>query len=218
MKIFSKARTGYSSNDIYRFLLPKGRVLDIGCGEGRHATYLKQEGISVIGTDVSIGLLSKVSPDIERVQGDGCHLPFESNIFDSVLCSEVLEHLVTPDECLDEIYRVLKNWGTACFTTPCLNIPIKILVPIYRKLARLDIEHIRKEHLHVFSTKDLLRMLSKSNFEIVSIKYVKFFCIPERSLGISFNKLDSILSNISSKIPSHYFAAGVWIKVRVNKA
>ena len=196
---------------IFRFLQPQGLFLDVGCGEGRHSTYIARKGLEVVGVDISIEHLKKASPVFERVQSDACNLPFRSGSFDSALCFELLEHLSSPESCISEVRRVLKGTGTALFVCPCLNIPCKALIPIYRKLAGVNSE-AANEHLHVFSTQCLEEMLSH-HFEIIALKYVRFLTILENRLGIG-RSFEPILSAAVSKIPLlRYFAACVWIKV-----
>ncbi|RLJ09911.1 MAG: hypothetical protein DRP15_01925 [Candidatus Aenigmatarchaeota archaeon] len=48
---------------------------------------------------------------------DAHNLCFKDNVFDSVLCSEVLEHLREPQAALDEIYRVMRKNGKLLLTT-----------------------------------------------------------------------------------------------------
>ena len=48
----------------------------------------------------------------------GNKFPFEQSIFDSVLCSQVLEHVFTPIDFLNEINRVMKDGGTLLLTVP----------------------------------------------------------------------------------------------------
>lgn len=49
---------------------------------------------------------------------DGKRLPFHDNIFDSIICSEVFEHLFKIEEILLELNRVLKKKGTFLITCP----------------------------------------------------------------------------------------------------
>jgi SAM-dependent methyltransferase len=49
---------------------------------------------------------------------DGKHLPFENETFDSLFCSEVVEHIFDPDEILKELNRVLKPGAKALITVP----------------------------------------------------------------------------------------------------
>jgi SAM-dependent methyltransferase len=174
--------------------------------------YLAKRGLYTIGIDISIKKLKKGESGHERIRADACRLPFEAKVFDCVLCSEVLEHLVNPDQCISEIHRVLKDDSIACLTTPCLNIPIKTLIRFYRKFAGIDPE-LAREHLHVFSSKKLFAML-KPLFEIIDVRYPIFaFSTIERRLGIGYS-FDRALSIIQRKMELlHYFAACVWIKV-----
>ena len=49
---------------------------------------------------------------------DAHHLPFVAGAFDSILCTEVLEHLQEPRRAMSEMYRVLRNRGSLLLTTP----------------------------------------------------------------------------------------------------
>ena len=48
----------------------------------------------------------------------GVALPFQNDVFDGVVCTEVLEHVPSPDDLLREIARVVKPNGIAIFTMP----------------------------------------------------------------------------------------------------
>jgi ubiquinone/menaquinone biosynthesis C-methylase UbiE len=201
----------HSMEDICYFLTPYGTVLDIGCGGGRHSIYLKEKGLQVLGIDISGEQLKKAKTSIEVIRADAHLLPLEANSVDCVLCSEVLEHLAAPDQCINEVHRVLKYGGIACFTTPCLNIPLPAIIPIYRKLIGVKPE-MAKEHLRVFSDKVLINML-RQFFTITDVKYTNFTTIIDRTLGIGYG-LDRPISKITKKLPIlHYLAASVWVKV-----
>ena len=111
--------------DFKKINLPsEPRVLDVGCGEGRHIFGCLNEfqNIFCIGIDQDIPSLSKCKEGLEFfkeldskatvfMQGSVYKLPFENNSFDLVICSEVLEHLEDYHAAIDEIYRVLKPGG-----------------------------------------------------------------------------------------------------------
>ena len=167
-------------------------------------------GTACVGIDISGERLKDVKSSIVVIQADAQRLPLKANSIDCVLCSEVLEHLVDPDQCIGEVHRVLKSGGVACFTTPCLNIPIPALVSIYRKLIGVTPERA-KEHLHVFRDKEVLKML-KQFFRITDIKYTNFTTIIDRTIGIGYG-LDRPLSAITKKLPLlRYLATTVWVK------
>lgn len=109
------------------------RVLDLGCGEGRHAHGLHMlGGIDVVGVDLDEASLRKARDGLAtlpaRASDDPCttrflradatKLEFQDGAFDAVICSEVLEHLPDFDAALVEIRRVLKPGGRLCVTVP----------------------------------------------------------------------------------------------------
>ena len=55
---------------------------------------------------------------IADVKADICHLPFETNTYDTVICNHVLEHIKDDTKALKEIYRVLKPKGMAILQIP----------------------------------------------------------------------------------------------------
>ena len=90
-------------------------VLEVGAGAGRFSIALKERGFSVLATDLSHGMLRRLSQrcsDIPTVVADAHHLPFRDGIFDSVFSSDVLEHLPNPSQAIKEQTRVCRSKGT----------------------------------------------------------------------------------------------------------
>ncbi len=110
------------------------KVLDLGCGFGRHAFEAARRGASVVALDagrdevegvasmfcamVAAGELAEGSLHASVVQGDALHLPFQDETFDRVICSEVLEHLPDDVAAMNELARVLRAGGTMAVTVP----------------------------------------------------------------------------------------------------
>lgn len=88
-------------------------VLDLGCGKGRFAHRLREQGALVVGLDVAFGMLD-AGEGPARVQGSALSLPFRDAAFDVVLAVEMVQHLPPRglDRVLDEIGRVLRPEGT----------------------------------------------------------------------------------------------------------
>jgi len=88
------------------------RVLDLGCGKGRFARALIQEGASVVGVDLSTAMLNAAA-GIERVRASARRLPFAPSSFDAVVAVEVFEHFAPQslDGVCAEIQRVLRPGG-----------------------------------------------------------------------------------------------------------
>ena len=90
------------------------RVLDVGCGEGFTADFLRNRlpGLRVDGIDLDAGALRMaraVDPGFPAVRGSAAALPFASGSYDLVLCNEVLEHVADPRAVLAELRRVARS-------------------------------------------------------------------------------------------------------------
>ena len=99
------------------------RALDLGCGNGRHAQALAEAGASVVGLDVSRGLLAEARQRadergfaVDLVHGDGSRLPFAADRFSQVVYVATLHHLPTREarrRSLSAVGRVLAPEGRA---------------------------------------------------------------------------------------------------------
>jgi len=87
-----------------------GRVLDVGCGAKPYKLLLPG-ACEYVGMDCAKGVKPECFGSIPG-------LPFKDDVFDSVLCTEVLEHLPEPDKAITEIRRVLKKDGYLYVTVP----------------------------------------------------------------------------------------------------
>ena len=98
--------------------LPKGRVLDLGCGDGDYAKRLKDLEFEVIAGDIDHNRF-KYHKEIEFKHCDITkEMPFPDNTFDYVLLMEVVEHLRNPYTVLPEINRIIKPKGIMILSTP----------------------------------------------------------------------------------------------------
>ena len=112
---------------------PGDRVLDMGCGGGRHAFALYRRGAHVTALDMDAAELEDVSAmfaamaqegeapegaSAAAVRGTAYGLPFADATFDRVVCSEVLEHLHEDSRAMRELTRVLKPGGLMAVTVP----------------------------------------------------------------------------------------------------
>jgi len=120
--------------DFRRFPVgPGDRVLDLGCGNGRHAYEAYRRGADVVACDADERELRVVAcmtaamnearqapatAHTRPVAGDGTAMPFGDAVFDRVIAAEVLEHIRDDQAALHEIARVLRPGGLLAVTVP----------------------------------------------------------------------------------------------------
>lgn len=96
-------------------LLPGPRVLIVGgriLGEGSEE--LVSPGLQTVETDIALGPRTQIVCDAHS-------LPFADASFDGVVAQAVLEHVVDPARCVDEIHRVLRADGLVYAETPFMQ-------------------------------------------------------------------------------------------------
>jgi len=107
------------------------RVLDLGCGTGRHVVYLTRLGFEVYGFDASPKAITMTQEWLknEDLEAHLCEhqmenpFPYEDDFFDAVISIQVLHHNLMTDirKTINEIERVLKPNGMLFVTFPILR-------------------------------------------------------------------------------------------------
>jgi SAM-dependent methyltransferase len=130
----------YFIKDLVRHF--QGNVLDVGCGIGEFLAHYQYS----IGVDINHYVV-----DYCRKEGFSCSisesnkLPFQSNCFDGVLASNILEHLESAEQTAKDIYRILKPGGVFVIT-----VPMKAGFrhdPTHRQMfTKIDLKNLANEH------------------------------------------------------------------------
>ena len=195
---------------------PPRQFLDLGCGNGDYTTrYAEACGaVEVVGVDIHAESLQSASmKGINTLQHDlNCALPLDGDSFDTVISTQVIEHLNECDRFASEIYRVLKPGGYAIISTENLacwsNIISLVLgfqphVESVSKVRRIGnpfagnygqvIEHANMHHVNVFTYMSFIEFLRLHGFEIETIRCTGYPPAPQRLSG-AFSRLDPVHS------------------------
>lgn len=144
-------------------------VLDLGCATGHFTVRIDKhlKKAKVTGVDVYkpfVDYLKKKYPKIECFLADAHDLPFENKSFDTVVVSEVLDHVVKPKKVLSEVRRVLRPGGSMIVSLDELSLAFRILWFFW---IRVNPGRVwQGAHLHHFDEKSFEKLLRKSGFTI----------------------------------------------------
>ena len=150
-------------------LRPKGKLLDVGCGEGLFLKLAQDNGWHISGSELS-SYASKYAADTLKTDiycGDFLEAQFTDNSFDVVTMWHVLEHVKDPKNYLREIHCKLKPNGLLVIAVPNVNDLIMQLAyrAIRRRKLKLYTVNDREAHLYHFSSKTLGAYFDKTEFD-----------------------------------------------------
>ena len=123
----------------------KGRVLDLGAGQGHLTEFFTDKAVCLEFSDYNLKKLMKkgfitVKHDLDEP------LPFEDGSFDTVFLTDVLEHVERPSFVLKESYRVLSSGGRLLLSVPDLKTKVQ------------------PQHLNYYTTNSLIAQLRWAGF------------------------------------------------------
>ncbi len=189
------------------------RVLDVGCGEGRHSwEACKTANCLVYALDIEVGGLDKARymfQDMDKrgesrgrwilIKGDTMSLPFKDATFDKIICSEVLEHIPDDQQSIRELVRVLKDDGIIA-----ISVPTYLPEAICWKLSR-DYHDQPGGHIRIYKTSELVAPLRQNNLHLYATRHKhalhSIYWILRCLFGVNKEK---------ALIPSLYYKFLVW--------
>lgn len=171
----------------------RDRVIEVGCGAGN---VIEKAPCGILfGVDLSGPILNKAKRRMNKkaflLQADAKNLPCQDRIFERVICSEVLEHLLDPSAALNEIARVLKNQGIAVVSFPneslinrikTLLIRLGIFKWLFQEKGNYQAMPEKMEdewHLHALPLGGWLDLFGKL-FRVCRTKGIPFWFLPLR--------------------------------------
>ncbi len=145
------------------------RVLDMGCGAGRHAFEMYRRGADVIAFDQDPDELAGVrelfaamreegevpaGAEADVKEGDALSLPFADGEFDRVVAAEVLEHNPADIQAIEELVRVLRPGGTLAVSVP------RWFPEIVNWKLSPDYHNAPGGHIRIYTDKELVSKLT----------------------------------------------------------
>jgi SAM-dependent methyltransferase len=162
--------------DFARFPVgPGDRVLDLGCGAGRHAFEALRRGAHVVALDTDQRELRQVAAMFAAMHeagevpaggravaaaGDATAMPFPDGSFDRVIAAEVLEHIPADQAAMNELARVLAPGGVAAVTVPAW-LPERICWRLSD-----DYHNVPGGHLRIFTRHELEAKLTRAGLAV----------------------------------------------------
>jgi ubiquinone/menaquinone biosynthesis C-methylase UbiE len=155
-------------------LRPGDRVLDMGCGAGRHAFEMYRRGADVIALDQDADELAGVlelfaamreagevpaGAEADIKEGDALQLPFADAEFDRVVAAEVLEHIPADIQAITELARVLRPGGTMA-----VSVPRWFPEVVCWQLSE-DYHNTPGGHIRIYSDKELITKITAAGLE-----------------------------------------------------
>ncbi|GEM_PF-1952351 len=146
------------------------KFLDIACGTAEMIFQLAQAfpRVEFIGTDFAPGMIvqarekTKGLKNVTIVEASSVNLPFPSQMFDVILCSEAFHHFYEPQKALSEIHRVGKPNALFVLMDPAFDSMLEKI--IFGFFARL-IENYHK----IYSGREMKVLLEQSGFAVESV-------------------------------------------------
>jgi SAM-dependent methyltransferase len=150
--------------------LPAGRVLDLGCADGRFAERVREAEHRVVGVDRTEfdGVRDRMNLFVRADLNDG--IPPEARVaagYDVVLVAGVLQFLVRPERILREIRTVLRPGGQVYV---CVPNAVHWYPRLRFLLGRFDYDRhgiLDVDHLRFFTRRSLRRMLVRTGYDIL---------------------------------------------------
>ncbi len=152
------------ANKVAKLANTKGKVLDIGCGNGQFLEQVSQFGdIEIFGTEMQGSSAQRASKikNINLKTGELSANDYSENTFDVITLFHVFEHLINPQEYLEIIDNILKKNGHLIMSFP--NIDSWQARFFKGKWLHLD----PPRHLHFFTPKDFKKLIISRGYELI---------------------------------------------------
>ena len=165
----------YLSGPVLALLSDLGarRVLDVGAGNGRLAARIAEAGMHVVGIEYNpegVAIARRAYPDIafhaRGVQDDASDIVREEGMFDTVVSTEVIEHLYDPSQLLSFASQFLEPGGRLIVSTPYHGYWKNLALSV---AGKWDFHHHPRKvggHVKFWSRKQLALLMEENGFVV----------------------------------------------------
>lgn len=184
-----------------------GTVLDIGCGAGAPARYLKGLYRNYIGIDQSekmvevARLVNRDIPDTHFIAGNIKAIDLHHHSVDFILSLGALHHMTDLDTVMETLSRLVKSKGHILVIEPQNANPIIQMMRWLR--MRLD-PHYSRDQLF-FSKEELVTLLERNRVKILSCRYMGFLSTPLAEVILKPQFFFVPLSRLFTRLDSWFF-------------
>lgn len=151
-------------------------ILDLGCGNGYLVSHLVKEGYNAYGTDASemgIAIAKKEYPDrffLQDLSTGKLPEQLQALNFDTIISTEVIEHLYDPEGFIDFCKDVLPKNGEIIISTPYHGYLKNLLLALLNKWDTHADPLWLGGHIKFWSRRTLSRLLENKGFTVVGFK------------------------------------------------
>lgn len=175
---FDKTASDYNNSTDGKFVEPmygvivdeiqkmeRGRILDVGCGNGNLFSLLPDGKYELFGVDFSENMIGEAKRNCGTEAtfsvADAEKLPFESDTFDIIVCNASFHHYIHPDTVLEEMHRVLKDGGKLLIGDPYMPTVVRSVMNVFIRFSDSG-------DYHIYGLDEMKRMFVKNGFNPVS--------------------------------------------------
>lgn len=143
----------------------RGRILDVGCGNGNLFSLLPEGRYELFGIDFSENMIAEARKKCgDRAAfsvADAEELPFEDDTFDFVVCNASFHHYIHPDTVAAEMHRVLKTGGKLLIGDPYVPAAVRPLMNVMTKFSN-------EGDYHFYGIREMKRLLEGHSIRWIS--------------------------------------------------
>jgi 2-polyprenyl-3-methyl-5-hydroxy-6-metoxy-1,4-benzoquinol methylase len=152
-------------------------VADIGCGDGGNSIFCARHASMVIAVDINPQSVATTERRLQAepntrysaLLSDGNTLPIEARTIDKIICTEVLEHVDSPNEFMSELVRIGKPGSMYLLT-----VPDALSEQVLKRVAAPS-AYQKPNHVRVLSREDFEALVLGAGLQILDHRYRSFY-------------------------------------------